>query len=124
MFLSLVFSLPSPLSKINKYHLFKMLKYVEIWLHAYPSEAYRKNPGMVSFTHSFLNSLKQHMLYFLDYKMHFQHPPNLGGNGGGSYSPNVAYLTRYRISALKDVIKYFTTFCASKIFFLFSSSKT
>ena len=29
-----------------------------------------------------------------------------------------------RISALKDVIKYFTTFFASKFFFLFSSSKT
>ena len=34
-----------------------------------------------------------------------------------SYSPNVAYLACYRISALKDVIIYFTTFFASKIFF-------
>ena len=41
-----------------------------------------------------------------------------------SYSPNVAYLVRYRISALKDVTKYFTTFFASKFFPLFSSSKT
>ena len=45
-------------------------------------------------------------------------------NRGVSYSPNVAYLARYRISALKDVIKYFTTFFASKFFSLFSSSKT
>ena len=37
-------------------------------------------------------------------------------NGGASYSPNVAYLARYRISALKDVIKYFTTLFASKFF--------
>ena len=41
-----------------------------------------------------------------------------------SYSLTVAYLASYRISALKDVIKDFTTFFASKIFFLFSSSKT
>ena len=45
-------------------------------------------------------------------------------NGGASYSPNVAYLACYRISVLKDVIKYFTTFFASNFFFLFSSSKT
>ena len=38
-------------------------------------------------------------------------------NGGVSYSLNVAYLAHFRISALKDVIKYFTTFFASKIFF-------
>ena len=36
--------------------------------------------------------------------------------GGVSYSSSVAYLARYRISALKDVIKYFTTFFASKFF--------
>ena len=60
--------------------------------------------------------------YFSDYKMH---PPTIWEEkGGASYSPNVAYLACYRISALKDVIKYFTTFFASKIFFLFSSSKT
>ena len=34
-----------------------------------------------------------------------------------SYSPNVAYLAHYRISGLKDVIKYFTTFFCFKIFF-------
>ena len=41
-----------------------------------------------------------------------------------SYSPNAAYLACYRISALKDAIKYFTTFFASKFFSLFSPSKT
>ena len=46
------------------------------------------------------------------------------GNGGAPYSPNVACLARYRISALKDVIKYFTTFFASKFPPLFSSFKT
>ena len=35
---------------------------------------------------------------------------------GALYSPNVAYLARYRISSLKDVIKYFTTFFASNFF--------
>ena len=43
--------------------------------------------------------------------------------GGVSYSLNVAYLARYRISALKDFIKYFTTFFALIFFFLFTSSK-
>ena len=61
--------------------------------------------------------------YFSYYKTHF--PPQIWEEeGGASSSPNVAYLARYRISALKDVIKYFTTFFASKLFFLFSSSKT
>ena len=64
-----------------------------------------------------------HTPYFSDYKMHFS-PQIWEENGGASYGLNVAYLARYRISALKDVIKYFTTFFASKIFFLFSSSKT
>ena len=64
-----------------------------------------------------------HTLYFLDYKT-YCFAPNLGGNGGASYSPNVAYLARYRTSALKDVIKYFPTFFASNFFFLFSFSKT
>ena len=60
--------------------------------------------------------------HFWGYKMH---PPQIWEeNGGVSYNPNVAYLARYRISALKDVIKYFTTFFASKFCFLFSSSKT
>ena len=40
-------------------------------------------------------------------------------NGGVSYSPNVAYLTHYRISALKDVIKYFTAFFALIFFPIF-----
>ena len=31
--------------------------------------------------------------YFSDYETHF--PPNLGGNGGASYSPNAAYLVRW-----------------------------
>ena len=39
------------------------------------------------------------------------------------YSPNVAYLAHYRISALKDVIKYSTTFFASKCFSYFPSLK-
>ena len=61
--------------------------------------------------------------YFPGYEMHF--PPKIWEEGGGaSYSPNVAYLARYRISALKDVIKNSTTFFASKMFPLFSSSKT
>ena len=61
--------------------------------------------------------------YFSDCKTHF--PPQIWEeNGGVSYSLNVAYLARYRISALKDVIKYFTTFFASKFFPLFSASKT
>ena len=60
---------------------------------------------------------------FSDYNMYF--PPQIWEeNGGASYSPNVASLACYRISALKDVIKYFTTFFASKFFFLFSFSKT
>ena len=42
------------------------------------------------------------------------------GKGGVFYSLN----PHYRGSALKDVIKYFTTFFASKFFSLFSSSKT
>ena len=47
--------------------------------------------------------------------MHF--PPQIWEeNRGASYSPNVAYLVCYRISALKDVIKYFTTFFASNFF--------
>ena len=45
-------------------------------------------------------------------------------SGGASYSPNVAYLAHYRISALKGAIKYFTTFFASNFFVLFSSFKT
>ena len=54
--------------------------------------------------------------------MHF--PPQIWEEkGGASYSPNVAYLTLYRISALKDVIKYFTTFFASKLFSYFSPLK-
>ena len=54
--------------------------------------------------------------------MHF--PPKIWEeNGGASYSLNVAYLAHYRISALKDVIKYFTTFFASKIFPYFSPRK-
>ena len=70
----------------------------------------------------FLWTTEKQILYFSDYKMHF--PPQIWEKiGGASYSPNVAYLAHYRISALKDVIKYFTTFFAS-IFFLFSSSKT
>ena len=36
--------------------------------------------------------------------------------GGASYGPSVAYLACHRISALKDVIKYFTTFFASNFF--------
>ena len=47
------------------------------------------------------------------------HPPShqiWEENGGASYSLNVAYLAHYRISALKDVIKYFTTFFASNFF--------
>ena len=69
------------------------------------------------------NHLVSYILYFLDCKTHF-HPQIWEENGGASYSPNVAYLARYRISALKDVIKYSTTFFASKFFFLFYSSKT
>ena len=66
---------------------------------------------------------KQVLPCFSDYEMDF--PPQIWEkNGGASYSPNVAYLARYRISALKDAIKYFTTFFASKFFSLFSSSKT
>ena len=38
-------------------------------------------------------------------------------SGGVSYSLNVAYLARYRISAVKDVIKYFTAFFCFKIVF-------
>ena len=64
-----------------------------------------------------------HILYFLDYKTHFS-PQIWEENRGASHSPNVAYLARYRISALKDVIKYFTTFFASNNFPLFSASKT
>ena len=62
--------------------------------------------------------------YFLDYKTHF--PPQFWEEtGGASYSVNVDYyLDHYRIPALKDVIKYFTTFFASKNIFLLSSSKT
>ena len=50
---------------------------------------------------------------FLDYKTHF-FSQFWEENEGASYSPNVAYLARYRISAFKDVIKYFTEFFASK----------
>lgn len=39
-----------------------MLKYVDLWLYAHPRDAYTKNLGMVAFTHSFLNSLNQHLL--------------------------------------------------------------
>ena len=42
-------------------------------------------------------------------------------NGAVSYSKNVAYPARHRISALKDGIKYFTTFFPSKFFSLLSS---
>ena len=35
-------------------------------------------------------SCLQNLPYFSDYKTH--HPPNLRGNGGASYSPNVAYM--------------------------------
>ena len=46
-------------------------------------------------------------------------PPKIWEEYGGvSYSPNVAYLAHYRISALKDVVKYFTTFFASNFFFV------
>ena len=34
------------------------------------------------------NFLSQMLQYFSDYKT----PPNLGGNGGASYNPNVAYI--------------------------------
>ena len=44
-------------------------------------------------------------------------------NGGVSYSLNVAYIYIGEILCYY-VIKYFTTFFASKFFFLFSSSKT
>ena len=65
-----------------------------------------------------------HLLYFPDYKMHF--PPEIWEkNGGESYSPNVAYLARGGgWVVVVYVIKYFSTFVASKIFFLLSSSKT
>lgn len=39
-----------------------MLKCVDLWLYAHPRDAYTKNLGMVAFTHSFLNSLNQHLL--------------------------------------------------------------
>ena len=54
--------------------------------------------------------------YFSDYKTHF--PSQIWEeNGGASYSLNVAYLACYRMSALKDVIKYFTTFFLLQKFF-------
>ena len=67
-----------------------------------------------------------HLRYFSDYKTHLPLTPQQiwEENEGASYSPNVVYLACYRISALKNVIKYFTTFFASKSFFLFPSSKT
>ena len=62
----------------------------------------------------------------MDYKTHF-FTPNLGGNGGTSYSPHVAYLAHWgggrrwsRVTGGRSR----TTFFASKFFFLFSSSKT
>ena len=54
--------------------------------------------------------------YFSDCKTHL-FPQIWEEIGDVSYSPNVAYLAHYRISALRDVIKYFTTFFASKFFF-------
>ena len=55
-------------------------------------------------------------LYLSDYKTYFPPPQIWEENGGAFYSPSVAYLVQYRISALKDVIKYFTTVFASKFF--------
>ena len=60
--------------------------------------------------------------YFSDYKTHFPHPQIWEENRGASYSPNVAYLTRWGGSIY--VITYFTIFFASKFVVLFSSSKT
>ena len=62
------------------------------------------------------------LLYFLDCKMHFS-PPNLGGNGGASYNLNVAYLARYRISALKDVINILPHFLFQNFFSYFPPLK-
>ena len=51
--------------------------------------------------------------------------PQIGEeNRGASYSLNVAYLAHYRNSALKDVIKYFTTSFASKFFSYFPPLKS
>ena len=61
--------------------------------------------------------------YFFDYKMH-RSPQIWEENRGVSYSLNVAYLAHGEGRGIY-VIKYFTTFFASKnFFFLFSSSKT
>ena len=68
-----------------------------------------------------LTSVKAYGRMFHIFQTIRRMPPIWEEKGGAPYSPNVAYLARYRISALKDVIKYFTTFFASKIFFLFSS---
>ena len=47
-------------------------------------------------------------LYFSDYKTHF--PPNLGGKGGVSYTPNVAYLARWGGGAAVEWVFVFTIF--------------
>ena len=44
------------------------------------------------------------LLYFSGYRIHFS-PQVWEENEGASYSPNVAYLAHYSISALKDVIR-------------------
>ena len=64
----------------------------------------------------------ENLLYFSECKTHS--PLQIWeGNGGASYSPNVAYLACGGGGAIY-VIKHFTTFFASNFFFLFSSSKT
>ena len=73
--------------------------------------------------------LKIWVPYFSDYKMHFPPPPIWEGkNGGASYSPNVAYLARWGVGGWRwsgvTGGGSRSTFFASNLFLLFSSSTT
>ena len=67
-----------------------------------------------------LQGSKYYAPYFSDYKTHCT-PQIWEENGGASYNTNVAYLA-HRVGGL-FIIKYFTTFFASKIFSYFPPLK-